>query len=298
MVHHYSNDMKMLALDVLAGCSVTQKSAISLGSVSGRSRGSAHCQHISPDGRHFSPTSDQQWSAARAHCYPSEGMSTIYWSWMSSHCHSSSTTPLTPLRSSPASLPLPHRAQAHASVFTTLHLLPPPRCTQAHGRHLYVTARCKVGSGSGPEIIYFRSFRSRSGVAQPTAISDSRENAFPLSLSLVCVYTHTLSLSLSPVPPASSPSSAITSRSHGPPPPVLALQEASQPLVARPRVPAPRVAFVLQHPRLVASPVPFKMSRLQLTQSQDAVRGRADHRARRQTRRRIVLSCVIVSRPL
>ncbi|KAH9161911.1 hypothetical protein EDB89DRAFT_2234919 [Lactarius sanguifluus] len=79
---------------------------------------------------------------------------------------------------------------------------------------------------------------------------------------------------------------------HGPPPPVLALQEASQPLVARPRVPAPRVAFVLQHPRLVASPVPFKMSRLQLTQSQDAVRGRADHRARRQTRRRIIMVSV------
>ncbi|KAH8976499.1 hypothetical protein EDB86DRAFT_1899916 [Lactarius hatsudake] len=54
-------------------------------------------QHIPPDRRHFSPISNQQWSAARAHCYSSEGTSTIYWSWMSSHCHSSSTTPLTPL---------------------------------------------------------------------------------------------------------------------------------------------------------------------------------------------------------
>ncbi|KAH9010269.1 hypothetical protein EDB85DRAFT_2161620 [Lactarius pseudohatsudake] len=45
-----------------------------------------------------------------------------------------------------------------------------------------------------------------------------------------------------------------TSLANGPPPPVLALQEVPQPLVARPRVPAPRAAFVHQHPDFFVSP--------------------------------------------
>ncbi|KAH9010231.1 hypothetical protein EDB85DRAFT_2161690 [Lactarius pseudohatsudake] len=98
--------------------------------------------------------------------------------------------------------------------------------------------------------------------------------AFP-SLSPSASYTHTHSLSLSPSP------RSLSSRRHGPPS-TTPSQDAPQPLVRRPRIPAPRAAFVLHHPVFVVSPISpisFKMSRPQLTRS-----ARRRWRSRRSSR--------------
>ncbi|KAH8983688.1 hypothetical protein EDB86DRAFT_226458 [Lactarius hatsudake] len=166
-------------------------------------------------------------------------------------------------------------------------------------------SRCKDSLGAGPEIIYFRSFRSRSSVAWPTAISDSRSHGvalryrFPAIDSLlslpsprVCTQTHTHSL----LP-------LVTSITHGPPSPVLALQEASQPLIARQRTLAPRAPLSIAFPSPSHRPPHNSFQDVKIgSQLNHAVRGRANHRARhcrrrRRRRRRTLLSCVILSRP-
>ncbi|KAH9170976.1 hypothetical protein EDB89DRAFT_2071278 [Lactarius sanguifluus] len=73
------------------------------------------------------------------------------------------------------------------------------------------------------------------------------------SLSLVCVHihTHTHSLSLSLLP-------LITSVAHGPPSPVLALQEAHKLLVDRPHIPTPHVTLSLKTLSPSHHPSPFE----------------------------------------
>ncbi|KAH9026050.1 hypothetical protein EDB85DRAFT_2149356 [Lactarius pseudohatsudake] len=116
--------------------------------------------------------------------------------------------------------------------------------------------------GSGPEIVYFRHFRPRSVVAWPTAISDSHSRGVALRY---LSHTHTLHLS--------SPALYLrrsTSVAHGPPSPVLALQDARKLFVDRPRVPAPRVAHLAY---------PFQDVKIELllpfSHPQDAVGARA-----------------------
>ncbi|KAH9031934.1 hypothetical protein EDB85DRAFT_1304031 [Lactarius pseudohatsudake] len=167
--------------------------------------------------------------------------------------------------------------------------------------------RCKDASGSGPEITHFRYFQSRSGVTwlschsglafsrrRPPIVPHRRHSLLPpSSYTHTHTHTHTLSLSLSlPLLPLLP-----SSRRHGPPSTTTS-QDAPQPLVRRPRVPAPRAAFVLQLPVPVpvASPSLLSLSRCQDHSSpalQDTVGDRAGHRA-------VVgglLSCVMMSRP-
>ncbi|KAH9015411.1 hypothetical protein EDB84DRAFT_1679930 [Lactarius hengduanensis] len=99
-------------------------------------------------------------------------------------------------------------------------------------------------------------------------------------------HTHTLSLPL-----------------HRPPSPHAANRQRRSTLKARPRVPAPRAVFVLKTPGSSHRPIflyPFQNVKTTAhplsdvpSHPQDAVRGRADHRARRQTRRRTLLSAFV-----
>ncbi|KAH9037982.1 hypothetical protein EDB83DRAFT_1737720 [Lactarius deliciosus] len=106
--------------------------------------------------------------------------------------------------------------------------------------------RCKDPSDAGSKIVYFRCFRSRSGVAchigyivphQLTPRHQSRHLPFSLLARISFAFTH---------PRLSSPWTAVDTKPFA---------RRSQPLEDRRRVPAPRAAFVLQHPVSVASPI-------------------------------------------
>ncbi|KAH9026795.1 hypothetical protein EDB84DRAFT_1563653 [Lactarius hengduanensis] len=101
--------------------------------------------------------------------------------------------------------------------------------------------------------VWFRCFRSRSDVTwlgchighivSPQLAPRYRSRQLPFSLS------------------SPSPSLAPASRHHGPPSTPTPSQDAPQPPIDRPRVPAPRVIFVPQHPvASLISHFPFKMS--------------------------------------
>ncbi|KAH9025090.1 hypothetical protein EDB85DRAFT_1984782 [Lactarius pseudohatsudake] len=114
---------------------------------------------------------------------------------------------------------------------------------------------------------------------------------------------------LSPRLPSPSPSLALTSRRHGLPSTPTPSQNAPQPSIDRLHISTAHVAFVPQHPGLVASPIsliPFKMSKIAghpfsppLSHPQDTVSGRADRRVVLAVGfgGEFVLSCVIMSRP-
>ncbi|KAH9170791.1 hypothetical protein EDB89DRAFT_1234661 [Lactarius sanguifluus] len=111
----------------------------------------------------------------------------------------------------------------------------------------------------GPVSCGLLPFRIRILTASRFAI-DSLLSIPSLLARLVCTHAHSLSL-----PPCRS-LLVLPSIAHGlrPSPLVFAHQDTPQPLVHRPRVPAPRVPFVHRHPVPIASPsvpIPLNLSK-------------------------------------
>ncbi|KAH9029491.1 hypothetical protein EDB85DRAFT_2251331 [Lactarius pseudohatsudake] len=98
--------------------------------------------------------------------------------------------------------------------------------------------RCKDAPGSGPEIAHILFGLGLGPASRGIAALSVESSPLPPLTSIACPSLHTLSLLARHLLPLARPPSV----AHGPPSPVLALQEASQPLVDRPRVPAPHMS--------------------------------------------------------
>ncbi|KAH8981046.1 hypothetical protein EDB86DRAFT_2977734, partial [Lactarius hatsudake] len=111
----------------------------------------------------------------------------------------------------------------------------------------------------------------------------------------------TIDLNNSPsLSPCSSPlpSLALASRHHGPLSTPTPLQDAPQPPIDRPRVPAPCVIFVPQHPiASLISHFPFKHIKFALGCLWPPARHHQSPCAAVGFGRGVVLSCIIMSRP-